>query len=49
MDDLEKEVDFLYKAKLSTGKYDHYNKEQLALLYLDCVMQAQAMSATFGA
>ena len=49
MADLEKEVDMLFKAKINTGLYEHYNDEQLKQLYLDCVMQVRAMLATLGA
>ena len=49
MNDFEKDVDLIFRSKLNTGLYDHYNDEQLKQLYLDCVRQVKAMYATFGA
>ena len=34
------DAEFLYNAKIKSGKYDNYTKEQLAMLYADCVKQA---------
>lgn len=49
MNDFEKDVDLIFRSKLNTGLYDHYNDEQLKQLYLNCVRQVKAMYATFGA
>lgn len=36
------DAEFLYNAKIKSGKYDNYTKEQLAMLYVDCVKQSVA-------
>lgn len=33
----------LYEAKIKTGKYDHYNNEAKAMLFLDCIEQCEMM------
>lgn len=45
---MEDTINVLFQAKLRSGKYNHYDDEQLKQLYLDCVKQVQAMDIYGG-
>ena len=45
---MEDTINVLFQAKLRSGKYNHYDDEQLKQLYLDCVKQVQAMDIFNG-
>ena len=39
---LNETANIIYEAKIKSGKYSHYNDDELLELYKDCLWQAKA-------
>lgn len=44
-DEITRQADMLYEAKLRSGKYSEYPEGALMLLYEDCLRQVMTMAA----